>query len=91
VVIVTDDGIATGSTMLAALQAIRLQHPAELIVAVPVAPADRIGDLKKHCDGVVCRLPARHFWAVGQFYEDFPTVDDDQVVEILKEFTPQTA
>jgi predicted phosphoribosyltransferase len=90
-VIVTDDGIATGSTMLAALQTIRSQQPAELIVAVPVAPADRIHDLEKSCDQFVCLLPARHFWAVGQFYEDFPTIEDEQVLEILKELAPQTA
>jgi predicted phosphoribosyltransferase len=88
-VIVTDDGIATGSTMMAALQTVRSQQPAELIVAVPVAPADRIKALEENCDKVVCLLPARHFWAVGQFYEDFPTVEDDQVLAILKEFGRQ--
>ena len=83
-VIVTDDGIATGSTMVAALQSVRSQEPAELIAAVPVAPADRIKELEKYCDKVVCLVPARHFWAVGQFYAEFPTVDDDQVIEILR-------
>jgi predicted phosphoribosyltransferase len=90
-VIVTDDGIATGSTMIAALQTVRSHNPAELIVAVPVAPADRIHDLELHCDQVVCLLPATHFGAVGQFYEEFPTVEDEQVIEILRQFTPQTA
>ncbi len=90
-VIITDDGIATGSTMMAALQTVRSQGPEELIVAVPVAPADRIRDLENYCDKVVCLLPAQHFWAVGQFYEDFPTVEDERVVEILREFAPQTA
>ena len=90
-VIITDDGIATGSTMMAALQTVRAREPAELIVAVPVAPADRIHDLEKHCDKVVCLLPARHFWAVGQFYKHFPTVADEEVLEILREFAPQTA
>jgi predicted phosphoribosyltransferase len=88
-VILTDDGIATGSTMMAALQTVRSQQPAELIVAVPVAPADRIRALAKTCDQVFCVLPARRFWAVGQFYEDFPTVDDEQVLAILKEFRQQ--
>ena len=90
-VIITDDGIATGSTMMAALQTVRAREPAELIVAVPVAPADRIHDLEKHCDKVVCLLPARHFGAVGQFYKHFPTVADEEVLEILREFAPQTA
>jgi predicted phosphoribosyltransferase len=89
-VIVTDDGVVTGSTMIAALQNVRSQKPAELIVAVPVAPADRIGDLQKYCDKVVCLSPARHVWAVGQFYEAFPIVDDERVVEILREFAPQS-
>jgi len=90
-VIMTDDGIATGSTMMAALQTVQSHDPAELIVAVPVAPADRLHDLEKHCNKVVCLLPARNFWAVGQFYENFPTVEDKQVLEILREFAPQTA
>ena len=90
-VIITDDGIATGSTMMAALQTVRSHQPAELIVAVPVAPTDRIHDLEQHCDKVVCLLRARQFCAVGQFYENFPTVEDEQFLEILREFAPQTA
>jgi putative phosphoribosyl transferase len=90
-VIVTDDGVVTGSSMIAALQTVRSQQPAELIVAVPVAPADRIRDLEKYCDKVVCVYPARHVSAIGQFYEDFPTIEDEQVVEILREFVPQSA
>ncbi|MEX0676082.1 MAG: phosphoribosyltransferase family protein [Pirellulales bacterium] len=90
-VIITDDGIATGSTMMAAVQTVRSHEPAELIVAVPVAPADRIAAFEQHGEKVVCLLKARHFWAVGQFYEVFPTIDDEQVLEILKEFAPQTA
>ncbi len=90
-VIVTDDGIATGSTMIAALQTVRSQHPAELLVAVPVAPAEGIRLLEPYCDRVICLLPAEHFWAVGQFYDDFPTVEDDQVIDILKKWENQTA
>ncbi len=89
-VIVTDDGIATGSTMIAALQTVRPRGPSELIVAVPVAPADRLPLFERYCDRVVCLLPARQFWAVGQFYREFSTVEDEQVFEILKEFAPQT-
>jgi putative phosphoribosyl transferase len=90
-VIITDDGMATGSTMMAAVQTVRPHRPAELIVAVPVAPADRIAEFERHCDRFVCLFPARQMWAVGQFYENFPTVDDEQVLEILKEFVPQSA
>jgi putative phosphoribosyl transferase len=89
-VIVTDDGVATGATMIAALKMVRAQHPAQLIVAIPVAPADRIHDLELHCDEVVCVLRANHLWTVGQFYDDFPTVEDKEVVDFLREFAPQT-
>ena len=87
-VIVTDDGIATGSNMMAALQTVRPQRPSQLIVAIPVAPFDRLAAFEKRCDKVVCLLSPAEFWAVGQFYEDFPTVEDEQVVELLKALGP---
>jgi predicted phosphoribosyltransferase len=83
-VIVTDDGIATGSTMIAALQVILAQDPLELIVAVPVAASDRLAEVSRWCDEVVCLLTPAEFWAVGQFYEDFAQVEDEQVVELLR-------
>ena len=70
--IVTDDGIATGSTMIAALETIRAQQPHELIVAVPVAPFGRLAEIRRRCDDVVCVLAPIDFWAIGQFYEEFP-------------------
>ena len=88
IVIVTDDGIATESTMMAALQTVRPQRPSQLIVAVPVAPLDRIPAFEERCDKVVCLHSPAEFWAVGQFYEDFPTVEDEQAVELLKGFAP---
>lgn len=87
-VIVTDDGIATGSTMIAALQAVRPQHPREVIVAVPVASPDRLEEVRRWCDDVVCLLSPKIFWAIGQFYEDFSQVEDDEVVRLLREFAP---
>jgi putative phosphoribosyl transferase len=87
-VIVTDDGIATGSTMMAALQTVRPQRPSQLIIAVPVAPIDRLAEFEACCDKLVCLYSPAEFWAVGQFYEDFPTVEDEQVVELLKSFAP---
>jgi len=87
-VIVTDDGIATGSTMMAALQTVRPQHPARLIVAVPVAPYDRLPAFEACCDQLVCLDSPVDFWAVGQFYREFPTVEDEQVVDLLKDFAP---
>jgi len=87
-VIVTDDGIATGSTMIAALQAIKTQNPLEVIVAVPVASPDRLEEVCRWCDDVVCLLSPENFWAIGQFYEDFQQVEDDEVVRLLREFVP---
>lgn len=87
-VIVTDDGIATGSTMIAGLQTVKEQKPRELIVAVPVAPPDRLPDVGRWCDEVVCLLSPERFWAIGQFYEDFTQVEDEHVVELLRAFGP---
>jgi predicted phosphoribosyltransferase len=87
-VIVTDDGIATGSTMIAALQVARAQQPHELIVAVPVAPPDRLAEVRRHCDEAVCLLTPVDFFAIGQFYEDFAPVEDAEVVELLRAAGP---
>jgi predicted phosphoribosyltransferase len=87
-VIVTDDGIATGSTMIAALQAVKTQNPREMIVAVPVASPDRLEEVRRWCDDVVCLLSREVFWAIGQFYQDFTQVEDDEVVKLLREFAP---
>jgi hypothetical protein len=85
-VIVTDDGLATGSTMIAALQSIQPQNPYELIVAVPVASSDRLADVHQWCNGVVCLLAPDSFLAIGQFYKDFDPVEDEEVVRLLRRF-----
>jgi predicted phosphoribosyltransferase len=92
-VIVTDDGIATGSTMIAALQAIKTQKPREVIIAVPVASPARLDEVQCWRDDVVCLLTPNEFWALAQFYEDFSQVSDEQVLSLLREFAPipQTA
>lgn len=82
-VIVADDGIATGSTMLAALQTVRMQKPKELIVAVPVAPPDRLDPIRQHCDRLVCLESPRDFFSVGQFYLSFDQVSDEEVCRLL--------
>ncbi len=87
-VIVTDDGIATGSTMIAALKEIRLHKPHEVIVAIPVAAPESLTIVKIWSDDVICLLTPEHFWAVGQYYEEFNPVEDEQVVAILREFKP---
>jgi putative phosphoribosyl transferase len=86
-VIVTDDGIATGSTMFAALEVVRAQDPHELIVAVPVASPERLPEIRRHCDAVVCLLKPARFWAIGQFYEDFTQIDDADAVKLLRAAT----
>jgi len=85
-VIVTDDGIATGSTMIAALQSVKTQNAREVVVAVPVASPDRLAEVRRWCDDVVCLLTPEEFWAVGQFYEDFSQVEDEDVVQLLRQF-----
>jgi len=87
-VIVTDDGIATGSTMIAALQTVKTQKAREILVAVPVASPDRLAEVRSWCDDVVCLLAPEEFWAIGQFYQDFTQVEDEEVVQILREFAP---
>ncbi len=81
--IVTDDGIATGSTMLAALQSIRVQNPFEIILAVPVAPVDRLQALRAWCDELVCLETPDDFRSVGQYYKRFGQLDDDEVIALL--------
>jgi putative phosphoribosyl transferase len=85
-VIVVDDGIATGSTLIAGLQATRAQRPLELIVAVPVAPPDRLPSVKEWCDEIVCLVAAHDFMAVGQFYRDFHQLNDEEVAALLRDF-----
>ena len=80
-VIVTDDGIATGSTMIAALQVVKSQRPRELIVAVPVASPERLVEVSEWCDTVICLHSSESFYAIGLFYDDFSQVSDDQVAE----------
>ena len=84
VVIVIDDGLATGATMISALHALRASHPAELVCAVPVAPPDTLKKVEALADAVVCLEAPAHFQAVGQFYRHFPQVDDEEVAALLR-------
>jgi len=83
VVIVVDDGLATGATMMAALKAVRHQHPARLICAVPVASAEALRRITPLADEVVCLSVPPDFEGVGQFYRHFPQIDDDEVIALL--------
>lgn len=84
-VIVTDDGIATGATMIAALQSLKNHDPHGVIVAVPVATTERVKEMRRWCDDVVCLLQPAELRAVGQFYENFEPVEDSTVLEVLRQ------
>ena len=86
VAIIIDDGIATGATTLAAIKAVRMRKPKELVLAVPVAPLDTIKKLHAEADAIVCLDTPREFGAIGYFYRDFPQVSDDEVIALLKRF-----
>ncbi len=85
IVIVTDDGIATGATMQAALWVVRQEKPERLIAAVPVASEAAIARLADDADDILCLRAPPSFYAVGQFYSGFSQVEDDEVISILKE------
>jgi putative phosphoribosyl transferase len=82
-IILVDDGLATGSTMRAAAAALRAQQPHYLVVAVPVAPAVTCAALRNEVDEVVCLLSPEPFFAVGNWYEDFSQVSDEDVRQLL--------
>jgi predicted phosphoribosyltransferase len=90
VVIVVDNGIATGATMIAALRAVRARKPAKLIAAVAVAPKETVRKIAKQADEVVCLEVPAVFYAVGEFFEDFSQVTDEEVVAILGESGART-
>lgn len=85
VVIVVDDGLATGSTMISALHALRARGAGKVVCAVPVSPPDTLEKVRQYADETVCLLAPPNFYAVGQFYGDFPQVDDSEVIAILAE------
>ena len=84
-VIVVDNGIATGASMIAALRAVRAKQPARLIAAVAVAPPQTLERMAQEAAEVVCLEAPEEFYAVGQFFEDFTQVTDDEVVAILRQ------
>ena len=84
VVIVVDDGLATGATMIAALHGLRACRPETLVCAVPVAPSDTLDKVAELADEVVCLETPANFAAVGQFYRHFPQIEDDEVAALLR-------
>jgi len=83
-VILVDDGLATGSSMRVAVLALKQKEPAQVVVAVPVAPADTCTELQSVADKVVCAVTPQPFWGVGQWYEDFSQTSDEEVRELLR-------
>lgn len=82
-VILVDDGAATGATMRAAIAAVRVQHPAQLVVALPVAPPDTCASLATGVDTLICLTGPQLFFSVGQWYDDFSPCTDDEVRALL--------
>ena len=83
-VVVIDDGIATGYTLRAAIKWLKAREAGFIVIAVPVGPPDTIRALAREADRVVCLSQPEPFYAVGQFYQDFGQVEDDEVIEILQ-------
>lgn len=83
-VILVDDGVATGATLIASLRALRQAQPAELIVAIPVGPADTIRRIQSEADRVVYLSGPQVFWALSMFYEDFRQTTDTEVQALLQ-------
>jgi predicted phosphoribosyltransferase len=83
IIIITDDGIATGQTMLAAVDIIRKLEPKKIVLAVPVAPPSSLDQFKDKVDEIVCLDTPISFYAIGQFYEDFEQVTDEEAIKYL--------
>ena len=87
-VILVDDGAATGATIRAAIMAVRAQHPARLVVALPAAPPETCASLATGVDNLICLLAPKPFFSVGQWYEDFSQCTDDEVRALLSAAEP---
>jgi predicted phosphoribosyltransferase len=85
VAILVDDGLATGASMRAAAEALRQQHPARIVVAVPVAAPAMCEDLGRHVDEAICAVTPEPFYAVGMWYEDFSQTSEEEVNRLLTE------
>ena len=83
-VMLVDDGVATGATMFAAIDAVRASHAAEVVVAIPIAPAETVSRLEEFADKVICLATPEPFFSIGQWYQRFDQVSDAHVVELLQ-------
>lgn len=90
IAILVDDGIATGTTMRAAVKAARIRGAKKIVVAVPVSPQDSLAQVRGDADEVACPHTVQFFAAVGQCYKQFPQIEDVEVMEILKNFSKKS-
>jgi len=90
-VIIVDDGIATGATVRAALRAVQRQKPWKLILAVPVASAEALSELRGEVDEIICLMMPKVFYAIGAYYGDFKQVSDDEVIELLAQINRKSS
>ncbi|MDP3640104.1 MAG: phosphoribosyltransferase family protein [Nanoarchaeota archaeon] len=84
IVIIVDDGVAMGSTMLAAIAFVRQERPKKIIVAIPVGSAEALAKLREKADGVICLHTPEFFYALGAFYREFPQVEDEEAIKLLR-------
>jgi len=84
VVILVDDGLATGASMMAAIRAVRMQAPASIVVAVPVAPLETVDTLSFEVDEVICPLMPEWMMSIGYWYLNFPQTSDEEVIDLLQ-------
>lgn len=89
-VIIVDDGIVTGNTMLASIDVVRHHQAKQIIVATPVSPPDTIRKLRQKADRVICLYAPDSFMAVGQFYKKFEQVSDEEVIKFLNDFSNES-
>ena len=89
IVILIDDGLATGSTMRAAAESLRLQKPRRIVVAVPVSSPEVCDEFRSEVDEIVCAITPEHLQGVGLWYKDFSQVSDEEVRELLKRATQE--
>jgi predicted phosphoribosyltransferase len=87
-VILVDDGLATGSTMRAAVTALRRRDPARIVIAVPTAAPETCEELRSEVDEMICAMTPTPFYGVGQWYEDFSQTTDEEVRDLLERATP---
>lgn len=86
IIIIIDDGMATGNTLLSTINMLRKQEPQKIVVAAPVAPASAMEKIRPLVDELIVPLVPHHFYGVGGFYDDFQQVSDDEVITLLQDY-----